>query len=352
MKKALIIYSQLDEPKTGGQVIDFEFIHEIESSGCFEMSYFLDSNLKSNSNLAYNVYLLIHLHRFMTYDVIFMNSRTYPQMLFFVLFLRILCFKGQLLTIHHHYNFETSYGWRKIIHRIAELSFLRCMSVLIIPSPFVLDLTKELLPQSDTVYIPIGFKDLGDSINVTENNNHRLLCVGNVDRRKRNHQMIEIAKALAPLYSDLKVDIVGGVLETDYNIEITNAIQSNGLNDVVILHGRVDDATLNKLYDDASIFVFPSSYEGYGMALIEAMSHSLPVVAYNNSAIPYSIKNGYNGFVVEDNNVSLLTNRIKEIFDDKDLYLNLKHNAKEYVCSLPTIDQMRLSMRNYIKTIA
>lgn len=352
MKKSfLIIYAQTDSPQTGGQVVDFEFINQINKSGLFNVSYLRDADLKSISNLYYNWYLLFHIQKFMRYDVIFMNSRNYPRLLFFVIALRILGFKGKLITYHHHYNFETSKGIVKYIHKFAELTFLKSVSDILIPSPFVLDLTKILLPSASKTYIPIGFQKQvrGNSISVRMN--HRIICVGNIDRRKRSHQIVDVAYNLTDEFPDLKVDIVGGVLEEEYYEEICSLIKEKSLENIITLHGRVSDDMLKELYDNASVFVFPSSYEGYGMVLIEAMSHGLPVVAYNNSAIPYSVKNGYNGFVVEDNNEEHLVDKVKILLTDGTLRARLSKNAIDYVNSLPSLKDMQCNMQEFVSKL-
>ena len=347
MKKFLIFYTQLDSPLTGGQFTDFIFIHQIEETNLFEVDYFLDKNMKSTSNIAYNLYLISHARKFLRYDVIFMNSRTYPRMLFFVLLLRIMSFKGKLITYHHHFNFETSHGWRKMVHKISELTFLKCMTEVIIPNPFVMDLSKELLPKTKTVYIPTSTKKIDSYIDI-ENREPRILCVGSIDRRKRTHQVVEIANLLRNEHPELRFDIVGGVAEKDYEEVILNMINTYNLSDVVKMHGRVDDDKLDSMYRSASLLLFPSSYEGYGMVLIEAMMRGLSVIAYDNSAIPYTVKDGYNGFLIEDNNYKAMAKTIGNVIINESILKQTRENALAYASTLPSLDDMRQEMRDYL----
>ena len=50
--------------------------------------------------------------------------------------------------------------------------------------------------------------------------------------------------------------------------------------------GFVDDATLADLYRRASLLVYPSAYEGFGLPVLEAMSHGCPVLIARNSSLP------------------------------------------------------------------
>jgi glycosyltransferase involved in cell wall biosynthesis len=50
--------------------------------------------------------------------------------------------------------------------------------------------------------------------------------------------------------------------------------------------GRVDDAELRALYENAACFVFPSRYEGFGLPAVEAMACACPVVAARAGALP------------------------------------------------------------------
>jgi len=62
-------------------------------------------------------------------------------------------------------------------------------------------------------------------------------------------------------------------------------ISQNNLLEQVILHPQVSDEKLCELYNQASVFIYPSQYEGFGIPLLEALACGCPVVA---SKIPSS----------------------------------------------------------------
>jgi glycosyltransferase involved in cell wall biosynthesis len=68
--------------------------------------------------------------------------------------------------------------------------------------------------------------------------------------------------------------------------QITAEIKKQGLEDRVKLIGFADDSDLPSLYSEASLFVFPSLYEGFGLPLLEAMACGVPVIASDASSLP------------------------------------------------------------------
>lgn len=91
---------------------------------------------------------------------------------------------------------------------------------------------------------------------------------------------------------NIHLDVVGNISSKNYYNKLRILVSENGLEDVVSFSGRVSDEELRNYYSKAYCFVLPSLLEGYGMVLIEAMSYGLPVIAFNNSAIPFTLKDG------------------------------------------------------------
>jgi len=67
---------------------------------------------------------------------------------------------------------------------------------------------------------------------------------------------------------------------------IHNFIRTEGLGSRVVLLGYAPAEQLPVLYEAASVFLFPSFEEGFGLPVLEAMAHGLPVVASETSSLP------------------------------------------------------------------
>jgi glycosyltransferase involved in cell wall biosynthesis len=108
-----------------------------------------------------------------------------------------------------------------------------------------------------------------------------VLSVGVIQTRKNTLNMLKALKTLPPRY---KLVLSGG---DGYGSEAVHEfIRSESLGERVKLLGHTDDARLARLYQAASVFLFPSLEEGFGIPVLEAMASGAPVVTSNVSSMP------------------------------------------------------------------
>jgi glycosyltransferase involved in cell wall biosynthesis len=81
--------------------------------------------------------------------------------------------------------------------------------------------------------------------------------------------------------------------------------QQAGVGDAVKFTGRVEVSELKRLLSQANLFVSGSSYEGYGLSTIEAMSSGTVPVVTRVGIHPQLIRSGENGFLVDSDTASL-----------------------------------------------
>jgi glycosyltransferase involved in cell wall biosynthesis len=106
-----------------------------------------------------------------------------------------------------------------------------------------------------------------------------------IDWRHKNHQgLLQSAKILGDRLSDeFQIILTGRRRRGDW---LKRQIYTAGLSQTVMDLGAVSTAMLVALYQNARALVFPSSYEGFGIPLVEAMSFGVPVIASSCTAIP------------------------------------------------------------------
>ena len=121
--------------------------------------------------------------------------------------------------------------------------------------------------------------------------------------------------------------------EGDEKEFLEKQIISLGLKDSVFLLGQKDD--IFRYLNAADIFVLASLWEGFGVAVAEAMACGLPVVATSVGGIPEVVEDGKTGFLVEPKNSELLAEKIEYIlnFSEEERKTAKAKNAKNYYSS-------------------
>jgi len=112
-----------------------------------------------------------------------------------------------------------------------------------------------------------------------------VLYVGNIKPHKNLERLIEAFHALRQRgLDDLKLLIIGDQISSYPSLR--RAVHRHKLHKHVRFLGYLPDETLSVMYRLASVFVFPSLYEGFGLPALEAMASGTPVVTSNVSSLP------------------------------------------------------------------
>jgi glycosyltransferase involved in cell wall biosynthesis len=155
-----------------------------------------------------------------------------------------------------------------------------------------------------------------------------ILFAGTITKRKGVHILIDALNTINKQGTNFNCTIVGMAHSGDkYGKFILNKIEKYKLKDKITLAGHVSETKLAEYYSRADIFAFPSMLEGYGMVLLEAMSFALPVVAFNNSAMPYTVKDGINGLLCKNGNVTDFAEKLRTLINDNALWKKLSKGA-------------------------
>jgi len=121
-------------------------------------------------------------------------------------------------------------------------------------------------------------------------NKKYILHVGTFEKRKNLPTLI---KAYAQFIKESGLDydlvLVGQSSSKQFlddTLAIDNAIRESNLQDNIHKTGYVADEALAQIYQQASLYVFPSFNEGFGIPVIEAFQHKVPVLIANNTCLP------------------------------------------------------------------
>ena len=138
-----------------------------------------------------------------------------------------------------------------------------------------------------------------------------VLAVGTVQPRKN---YVRLIRAFAALQSDEHQLVVAGGRGWLYQEVLTEA---ETIGDRVRVLGFVDDADLPALFRGASLFAFPSLYEGFGLPVLEAMACGVPVVTSDVSSLPEVA--GDAALLVDPADQSALTEGLRRGLEDDGL---------------------------------
>lgn len=103
---------------------------------------------------------------------------------------------------------------------------------------------------------------------------------------------------------------------------IFQQLRNSCCTDDIIYTNRITNEDKPLVYNLASVFVYPSFFEGFGLPVLEAMKCKVPVIASNASALPEVL--GDAGIMVDPDKPNELYTALKEILLDRDLQKMLK----------------------------
>ncbi|MCW1888754.1 MAG: glycosyltransferase family 4 protein [Candidatus Moranbacteria bacterium] len=112
-----------------------------------------------------------------------------------------------------------------------------------------------------------------------------LLYVGTLQPRKNIPFLLDALACLQKKLPATHLVLVGNRRGHHFDSEIDQKIKELHLENTVVFPGYVAAEDLPRIYQMASVFVFPSLYEGFGIPLLEAMSMGVPVVASNQACL-------------------------------------------------------------------
>ncbi len=119
-----------------------------------------------------------------------------------------------------------------------------------------------------------------------------VLFVGRVVASKGQADLIDAFAEFRRQWSaPCRLVLIGRMASPDaaYPREIRRRICQHNLQDAVFLTGPISDAELWERYKAADLYVSLSLHEGFGVPLVEAMAHGIPVLAWPAGAIPYTL---------------------------------------------------------------
>lgn len=213
----------------------------------------------------------------------------------------------------------------KMYSKFNKKLFGEVPDVVIAPSKFVMNMhvDNNLFNNSKKIILPHGIekKVINSTIDSqTKGERIDLLYVGSLAKHKGVHVLIEAFKQVINV--DMRLNIVGkGICENEFKELAKDDLR-------IIFHGHIPYEKLNNFYEQSDFFIAPSiCYETFGFVILESLSLGTPVIASKIGAYQELIIDGYNGFLIEANNINKLAERIKYATKNMDIIKKMRLNA-------------------------
>jgi glycosyltransferase involved in cell wall biosynthesis len=151
---------------------------------------------------------------------------------------------------------------------------------------------------------------------------HFILNVGTIEKRKN---VLSVIKAIKEI--DTQLVVIGK--KTDYFKEVNNYIVENNIQNKVIFLENVELKELASIYRMASVFIYPSVFEGFGIPIIEALYSKTPVITSKGGC--FSEAGGENSVYINALNYKEIKGELEELLANSEKRELMKQKGFEFV---------------------
>ncbi len=156
----------------------------------------------------------------------------------------------------------------------------------------------------------------------------KILFVAALDKQHYFKGLDVLLKALAEVREAVLTVVGGGDMLDHYK----NIAKRLGLSERVTFAGRVSDEELPNYYRRADVYCAPSidASEAYGISIVEALSSGVPAIATSIPGVRSVIADGETGFLVPPNDVSALSEALRDLLGDPETIFKMGLAARSF----------------------
>lgn len=172
------------------------------------------------------------------------------------------------------------------------------------------------------------FPDRIEEWETTTGGNHDILWLGRLSNEKRPQDALQILKYVKDQVSDAKLHIVGDNKDPRFMNDLKAKIDELKLQDSVILHGFHRE--VKPFYQNATVFLLTSEYEGYSLVLQESKLAGVPCVTYE---LPYlTLCRSERGMIsVGQRNIEEAGEAIVKLLTDHEEWKRYSYEARAHI---------------------
>ena len=241
--------------------------------------------------------------------------------------LQMLKHFGVKVILHHHgAEFDLFYEGLSESRKQYVNRILRMADLNIVLSQRLIQMIKDKSPEAevDVLYNAVKVPPA----NPYDIHSHNILFLGRLGKRKGTYDLLEAIKIIdKDLPVDMKFYLCGdGDIE-----EVKKRVVMMGISHRIAHIGWTDGQQKENFMAQSLMNVLPSYNEGLPMTILETMAHGIPNVSTSIASIPEVLHNGENGFLITPGDVNMLSKRILQLVNDKDLCVRFSQTSYELI---------------------
>lgn len=247
--------------------------------------------------------------------------------------LKVISFRKSIHTFHG-IHLEAYSGFRKWLFTLIEklLCFISNACVAVSQGEYETVLEKKLTKKKKLHLIENGvhIPDATVFSNIARTDPLRIMTITRFDYAKNPDLLIKIFTMLNEMQNeyDFYLDVIGEGENAEY---YSAALADVGLRDRATFHGA--HSQLDEFYLNSFCYLSTSRWEGMSLAVLEAMSYGLPVIATNVRGNNNLIEHSKNGYLYDISKPEEAVKYIVHAADDKEKYHELSTAARDLVSS-------------------
>lgn len=321
----------------------FNLIQNLEREGIYDMALVAPNdgsyykrfiplvktyNKKARGFNLFTIAFIRKLIRHKQFDIIYANGRGAG------ITGRLAAMGTQAKVVYSYHGFN--YDHLSRLKKFALLSFekiaLRYTSRVICVSESEREtaVKSRLLTRDKTIVIPCGIDFNPIKPVQRKSSGHTIGLLSKICIQKGIEYVVDAMALLKTTYPDIKCLIAGKTLKEERirEAKIIKKIQRSGLEDTVVLLGEILD--IKGFFSKINVYVSASLWEGLPIAILEAFSLKVPVVATNVMGNCDLVVHGQTGILVEPENSQSLADGIEHAFTNREQMTQYAENAYQY----------------------